>query len=155
MEIIKLCFSLCLLFSAISQDVAAQASISTNKDKIALGGYDVVAYFDQYAAVRGSKTHAVKLDEVTYFFQSAEHADTFRKKPEAYLPAYGGYCAFAMAMKGAKVPADPQTFKIRDGKLYLFFNDYYEGSPFNTIVPWNGDESKLVSKANSNWKKQE
>jgi len=76
------------------------------------------------------------------------------KDPSAYQPVYGGYCAFAMAMKGAKVPSDPQTFKIRDGKLYLFFNDYYEGTPFNTIVPWNGNEAEMMAKTNTNWKNQ-
>jgi len=49
------------------------------------------------------------------------------------------------------VPSDPETFKLRDGKLYLFFNDYYQGEPFNTIVPWNADEPELVRKANANW----
>ena len=68
------------------------------------------------------------------------------------MPQYGGYCAFAMAMKNAKVPSDPKTFKLHNGKLYLFFNDYYQGDPFNTIIPWNADERNMINKANTNWK---
>jgi len=73
-------------------------------------------------------------------------------EPKKYVPQFGGYCAFAMAMKSAKVPSDPKTFKLHDGKLYLFFNDYYQGTPFNTIIPWNADEQNMLSKANANWK---
>ena len=46
-------------------------------------------------------------------------------------------------MKNATVPSNPETFKLYNGKLYLFFNDYYEGTAFNTIMPWNSDEEKL------------
>lgn len=141
-----------LLISATSS--FAQGTIFANDQHIALGGHDVVAYFNQYESVRGSKENAVEKDGATYYFSSSENAAAFKKNPSAYQPAYGGYCAFAMAMKGAKVPSDPQTFKIRDGKLYLFFNDYYEGTPFNTIIPWNGNEADMMAKANTNWKNQ-
>lgn len=46
---------------------------------------------------------------------------------------------------------DPETFKLHNGKLYLFFSDYYEGTPFNTIIPWNSDEENLKNKADMNW----
>ena len=130
----------------------AQGDVYATDQNVAINGYDAVAYFNQYAAVRGSNEHTVALDGTTYYFSSAENASAFKANPSAYKPVYGGYCAFALAMKGAKVPSNPQTFKIRDGKLYLFFNDYYEGKPFNTIVPWNGNEAAMVAKANTNWK---
>jgi len=86
-----------------------------------------------------------------FWFTSEEHRNTFRKNPEKYAPQYGGYCAFAMAMKNTRVPSDPRTFKLYNGKLYLFFNDYYEGTPFNTIIPWNADEANMKQKADANW----
>lgn len=137
---------------SLTTSSCAQSEIFTNDQHIAIGGYDVVAYFNSYEAVRGSNANAVTIEGSTYYFSSAENAAVFKKNPTAYLPQYGGYCAFAMAMQGAKVPSDPKTFKIRDEKLYLFFNDYYEGKPFNTIVPWNGSESAMLTKANANWK---
>ena len=151
MNYIKSVLVLMLLLS-IQITSSAQGKAFASDQGIAINGYDVVAYFKQNEAVRGSNDHAVKVDGATYYFSSAANATTFKAKPSAYQPAYGGYCAFAVAMKGAKVPSDPQTFKIRDGKLLLFFNDYYEGKPFNTIIPWNDNEAAMVAKANTNWK---
>ena len=131
----------------------SQGKIYTNDQNVALNGYDVVAYFNQHEAVRGSNENAVALKGTTYYFSTAANALLFKANPNNYLPAFGGYCATAMAMKGAQVPSNPQTFKIRDGKLYIFFNDYYEGKPFNTIIPWNNNEAEMVATANSNWKK--
>ncbi|NAY91671.1 YHS domain protein [Muricauda sp. JGD-17] len=133
---------------------SAQNKIATNTEKIALGGYDVVAYFKSHDAVRGNSENSVDHHGVTYYFISPENATTFKSNPSAYQPRYGGYCAFAMATQGKMVPADPQTFKIRDGKLYLFYNDYYQGKPFNTIVPWNNNEKELIVKADDNWEGQ-
>lgn len=36
-------------------------------------------------------------DGVTWQFTSAEHAALFQANPAVYLPAYGGFCAFATA----------------------------------------------------------
>ena len=151
MNFLKSFLTLLILTSSIST-AFSQSNVFANDHKIALNGYDVVAYFNQYEAERGNNGHAVTVDGTTYYFSSAENAKNFKANPSAYQPQYGGYCAFAVAMKGAKVPSDPTTFKIRDGKLYLFFNDYYEGKPFNTIVPWNGNEANMISKASTNWK---
>ena len=51
-----------------------------------------------------------------------------------------------------KVPANPETFRIDDGKLYLFYNDFWEGKPFNTIVPWINNETEMEKMAINNWK---
>ena len=145
-----------LIFGAtVSTVLGQQAAKNTfvNKDNVALGGYDVVAYFTQNEAVRGNKKFAINHGGATYWFTDLENKTKFESNPEQFLPQFGGYCAFAVAMKGAKVPSDPRTFKLHDGKLYLFFNDYYEGAPFNTIIPWNADEVAMLKKAKNNWKK--
>lgn len=151
MNFLKSIFIL-LLVAGSSATALSQSKVFANEQNVALNGYDAVAYFNQYEAVRGNNEYAVTVGGTTYYFSSAENAKAFKENPSPYQPQYGGYCAFAVAMKGAKVPSDPTTFKIRDGKLYLFFNDYYEGKPFNTIVPWNGNEAAMVTKANTNWK---
>lgn len=48
---------------------------------------------------------------------------------------------------GEKVEIDPKTFKILDGKLYLFYNAYFN----NTLKSWNKNEKNLKSKADLNW----
>jgi len=130
----------------------AQSQYFENADHVAINGYDVVNYFTQNSAERGSKTFAATLAGTTFYFVSAENQQAFKADPKKYLPQYGGYCAFAMGMKNAKAAADPETFKLYNGQLYLFFNDYYEGTPFNTIVPWNSDEANFKAKADANWK---
>jgi YHS domain-containing protein len=123
----------------------------TTDENVAVKGYDIVAYFTQNEAVRGSQKYEAEYKGVKYWLAKKEHKIEFLKNPEKYLPKYGGWCAFAMAMKNATVPSDPETFKLYNGKLYLFFNDYYEGTPFNTIIPWNSDEEHLKKKADLNW----
>ena len=54
-----------------------------------------------------------------------------------------------MGATGEKVEIDPQTFKITDGKLNLFYNAYFN----NTLKTWNKDEVNLKKKADANWKK--
>ncbi len=146
-------FLLLTTFAITSQSGQAQSKVFANDNKVAINGYDVVAYFNSHTAIRGSSDNSSILEGTTYYFSSEANMKAFQENPAAYLPQYGGYCAVAMAMHGATVPADPQTFKIRDGKLYLFFNDFYEGKPFNTIVPWNNNEVDLLEKANANWAK--
>ncbi len=129
-----------------------QAKFYTDANGIAIKGYDVVAYFTQNQAVRGSQKYEAAYKGIKFWFASAAHRAEFLNNPEKYLPQYGGWCAFAMAMKKAKVPSDPRTFKLYNGKLYLFFNDYYQGEPFNTIIPWNANEPTIKKKADENWK---
>lgn len=63
------------------------------------------------------------------------------------MPQYGGWCAYAMGETGDKVKIDPETFRITDGKLYLFYN--FRGN--NTLIPWKQNELPLMEKANKNW----
>ena len=131
----------------------AQTNLTfVNEDNIALRGYDVVNFFTDKAALKGSSSHSTKHNGATYYFASEDHKALFMAKPDKYLPQYGGYCAFAMGMKNATVPSNPDTYKMIDGKLYVFFNDLYEGQKFNTIVPWNEDEDNIKQLADTNWK---
>ena len=76
-------------------------------------------------------------------------AKTFKKDPTKYEPQYGGWCAYAMGAKGEKVEINPETFKIVDGKLYLFYNRFFS----NTLTDWNKDEAHLKKQADVNWQK--
>ena len=136
----------------IMMETQAQSRMTyVNEDNIALGGYDVVNYFTENAAKKGSSSYSSEYNDTKYYFTSEEHKNMFKSDPNKYLPQYGGYCAFAMGMKNATVPSDPETFKIVNGELYVFFNDLYEGQKFNTIIPWNGDEANIHKMADKNW----
>lgn len=57
-----------------------------------------------------------------------------------------------MAEKNATFPVDPKTFKISDGKLYLFYNGPFGDGKFNALEPWNKEEKRLTQLAETNWK---
>jgi len=126
--------------------------VNSNKEGIANNGYDVDNYFTTNTASKGNKTYSVKHNGATYYFVNAANLKQFEENPNKYLPQYDGYCAFAVAKMNKKVPVNPETFRIDDGKLYLFFNDLWEGKPFNTIVPWLNNEAEMEKTAISNWK---
>ena len=140
-----------LLFSfflAFTQE-SRQVSHFNLEDKVAIQGYDPVAYFDQNKAVEGKKEISYTYQGIPYFFSSTTNRETFKSNPEMYEPAYGGWCAYAMGVDGSKVKVDPKTFKIVDGKLNLFYNFYFN----NTLKDWNKDEANLKSSADKNWQK--
>jgi len=126
-------------------------SVNTDENKLANQGYDVVNYFTTNTAERGSVEFSTKHAGATYYFVNAENLTSFKAAPDNYLPQYAGYCAFAVAKMNKKVPVNPETFRIDDGKLYLFYNDFWEGKPFNTIVPWINNESDMEKLALKNW----
>jgi YHS domain-containing protein len=139
-------FLLTVLFFVGSLTLA-QKNIN-QKNGVANYGYDVVSYFSGKPQ-EGSVKFAVKHQNVIYYFVNTVNKTKFQKMPQKYLPQYGGYCAFAMGDSGEKVEIDPKTFKITNGKLYLFYNKFFN----NTLTSWNKDEKNLTVKANNNWNK--
>lgn len=144
-----------MLVFLISVQLHAQDATNLRKKQfnlengLAIDGYDPVAYFKQHKAVKGNKDLAVYDQGVTYYFSSQENKEDFKKNPAAYEPQYGGWCAYAMGAKGEKVSIDPETFKIINNKLYLFYNSFLN----NTLKTWNKDENNLKVKADENWTK--
>ena len=106
----------------------SRASQFNLENKVAIQGYDPVAYFTQKKAVKGKAAMASTYEGVTYYFSSQANKETFTKNPASYEPQYGGWCAYAMGANGEKVEVDPGTFKILDGKLYLYYNAYFNNT---------------------------
>ena len=88
------------------------------KKGVAIQGYDPVAYFTQEKAIEGKEAFSQAYNGAVYYFSTEKNRSLFEKAPEKYEPAYGGYCAYAMAF-GDKVKIDPKTFKVTDGRLFL------------------------------------
>ena len=112
-----------LLIVLISFSVLGQKNNYNLKKGFVAEGYDVVSYFNNKAE-KGDKMFVSTFDGVKFKFSSKEHLEMFTKSPKKYIPAYGGYCAYAIGAKAEKVSIDPKTFEIRDGKLYLFYNSW-------------------------------
>jgi len=115
---------------------------------LALEGYCPVAYHTVGKPVKGKRELAVQHDDVWYFFASAEAKKLFEQNPEKYMPAYGGWCAFGMAVED-KFPVDPKLFKVVDGRLMLFLKN----TNVDALKLWNdGNQAELVKKADAHWK---
>ena len=139
--------SLCI--TSFAQDAVVRKKNFNLDDGIAIEGYDPVAYFKSSKAIEGDKKNSVYYQGVTYYFSSVENKEEFKINPSRYEPEYGGWCAYAMGAKGEKVSVDPETFKIVNGKLYLFYNRAFN----NTLKSWNKDEANLKSRADASWQK--
>lgn len=148
-KVFLILFLTSLSISTFAQTAAKRLKEYNLESKVAIQGYDPVAYFTQKKAVKGKTTITATFEGVTYQFSSQTNKDTFVKNPASFEPQYGGWCAYAMGEKGEKVEINPETFKIVDGKLNLFYNAYFN----NTLKSWNKDEVNLKKKADANWKK--
>lgn len=98
----------------------AEVYIETGSD-LAIRGADPVAYFTEGAAVLGSSSHEYEWNGATWRFSSAANKAAFMADPDAFAPAYGGYCAKAMS-EGNLASVDPRAWKIVDGTLYLNYS---------------------------------
>lgn len=123
----------------------ALATEETNvTDGFAVQGYDVVAYFTEGKPVQGRSAYRSTHDGATYRFASAGNKALFDADPAAYVPQYGGWCAFGAAM-GRKFPIVPDAWRIVDGKLYL-------NNSKKVQQRWNGDVPGFIRGADNNWK---
>lgn len=110
-------------------------------------GYDVVSYFNNKPA-EGKKEFTHVYDGVKFKFINKQNLDAFKKNPKKYTPQYGGWCAYALGENNTKYGIDPETYEIRDGKLYLFYNSW----GINTLKKWQKENpEKLRKKADANW----
>ena len=146
---ILLLFVVLLSVTTYAQTAAKRVKEYNLENKVAIQGYDPVAYFTQKKAVKGKSSLASIYEGVIYYFSSQTNKDAFAKSPASYEPQYGGWCSYAMGANGEKVEVDPETFKIVDGKLNLYYNAYFN----NTLKSWNKDATNLKKKADVNWKK--
>ena len=137
------------VFGYSQESAVTRTKLFNLENGIAIGGHDPVAYFKQGKAIKGKDEFLVLSNGVDYYFSSAANLDEFKKNPAKYEPQYGGWCAYAMGHDGSRVEVDPETFKIVNGKLYLFYNKFFN----NTLKSWNKDEASLQRQADANWLK--
>ncbi|MGK0176267.1 MAG: YHS domain-containing protein [Lentimonas sp.] len=124
---------------------------SLSRKALALDGYDPVAYF-QDGPTEGSRQLSHTFKGVVYHFVNEENQKKFIEDPLKYEPQYGGWCAWAMSDGGGRTEADPESFKIIDGKLYVFYNGLFG----DTRSLWNevSDDKKLIDQADGYWSGQ-
>jgi YHS domain-containing protein len=107
------------LAAAAALPLAIQTSMAAEAAKLAIKGYDPVAYFTDGKPTLGLASIEHEWDGRIYRFASAEHRDRFKADPARYAPQFGNFCAMALSM-GQVVVADPENWLVSDGKLYVF-----------------------------------
>lgn len=138
----------CLTLIAEAQpDVASRRRNFNTENGVAMREFDPVSYFKGSRPLKGISKFNADYKGITYYFANAENVEEFKKSPEKYEPAYGGWCAYTVALNGERVKVNPVTYKIVDGKLHLFYN--YNSD--NRLTKWNQDEKKFRAAANKNW----
>jgi YHS domain-containing protein len=155
-ELMEILYGLLFLFTAItvqttwagSSDISAHLNL--DKAGLAIQGYDPVSYHTEGPA-KGKKEYSLVHHGTTYLFSNPGNLKKFLNNPVAYLPACGGWCAWAM-LDGEKIEVDPETYKIIDGVTYLFYNSFFT----NTLSKWNTraereTENTLIKKAWLEW----
>jgi YHS domain-containing protein len=87
--------------------------------RLALKGYDPIAYFTMGGPVLGKPDFHHDVDEVRYHFATPEHLALFQEDPDRYAPRYTGLCTMGLAAKGYRVEATPENWVIHEGRLYV------------------------------------
>ncbi|NNK15548.1 MAG: YHS domain protein, partial [Sulfitobacter sp.] len=91
----------------------------------------------------GSDDHTVNWNGALWRFAKQDDADQFAGAPERFAPQFGGFCARAMSL-GKVVDADPEVWRIFEGRLYLF------ARPAGGKV-FDKGEAEIISKAQHHW----
>ena len=139
---------MCLSLIAAAQPEEASRRRNFNTENgVAMREFDPVSYFNGPRPLKGISKFYHHYKGITYYFANQDNLDEFKKSPAKYEPAYGGWCAYTVALNGDRVKVNPITYKIIDGKLHLFYN--YNSD--NRLTKWNKDEKKFKAAANKNW----
>ena len=117
-----------------------------------LDGFDPTAYFTKNEAVKGKPKFSHNYDGLQIQFETKESLELFKTEPEKYMPEYKGWCAYALAHGGKLVDVDPRSFKVINGKLYLFYDSFWT----DTLKKWNeGEDQEQIEVADESWKKHQ
>lgn len=144
-------FSILLLLVG-GMGLAGEAKFTNlNGAKVALSGYDPVSYH-LGAPTKGAEQISLVHKEIVYYFHSEENKKRFKSEPIRYIPAYGGWCAWAM-LDGKMVEINPMRYKIFEGRTFLFYKTFFT----DTLKKWDDlamkeTEAALVLRADNHWR---
>ena len=112
---------------------------------VILKGYDVVAFFKERKAVKGSSELSATYQNAAYLFTSAANKAEFEKDPAKYVPQYGAFCAYGVTLGVLADPEVPDAFLVYKGKLYVCGNQ-------GALKDFKKDIDSNIDKANVNWR---
>ena len=122
--------------------LAAEARVNA-EGGAAIRGTDPVAYHLEGRPVPGRPEFAHAWGGATWHFASSANRGMFAAEPARYAPAYGGFCAYAVA-RGYTAPIDPMAWRIVEGRLYLNYD-------LRTRALWARDIPGEIARADRHW----
>ena len=117
--------------------------VNRSRSGLGIGGYDPVAYFVESKPVKGRAEFESTWEGTKYLFTTAANRDRFAQNPAAYLPQYGGFCAYAVS-RGYTADIDPEAWAVVDGRLFLNYSKRVRRL-------WQEDIPGNIKKADANW----
>ena len=136
------------IVASVAVALVGIVSGSANKvdaDNVAIKGYDTVAYFTKGQPTKGNSEFVFAWNGAQWRFASAAHRDMFASNPERYAPQFGQLCSMGLAF-GKRAVADPEAWKIVDGKLYLYFSR-------GARDKFGQNTNENMKKAKANWQR--
>lgn len=112
-------------------------------ERLAIKGYDPVAYFTEGTPMIGDPQYQHEWDGAIYRFASVRHLEQFKADPDRYLPQYQNFCTAALS-RGYRLGADPNYWVIHEDRLYLFGGPRRQGN-------FLAEPVAMVSKAEANY----
>jgi hypothetical protein len=128
---------------------ASHKSFNLLGESVGLVGYDPVAYFPEGGGkpAKGLISISTEHEGVTYRFATEAHKAAFLKSPAKYLPAFGGWCTWAVAELGKRVDVDPESYVVKNGRLLVFYRD----PALDTRAKFREGPDAMLKKAEANW----
>ena len=137
----KILFTAAAILFSVQALAAKEPVFSTGEG--AIRGYDPVAYFTEQQPVKGSQDISHSWNDATWYFSTKENRAKFVSSPEKYAPAYGGYCAYAVA-NGYTATTDPDAWSIVGDRLFLNYS-------LGVKRRWEKNVSGYIKSADANW----
>ncbi|SHL81349.1 YHS domain-containing protein [Roseovarius marisflavi] len=136
--------SLLLATAAFAADEYNVANgLTLNGNPLGMHGNDPVSMSQGANPAQGDAAFTSSHDGIDYYFTSAEAKAMFDTDPLAYLPQFGGFCAFGVYV-GKKLDGDVRYADIVEGKLYLFVNAAI-------LAKYLEDPEAVIAGANAKW----
>ncbi|GJM10352.1 MAG: hypothetical protein DHS20C11_26280 [Lysobacteraceae bacterium] len=129
--------------------------VRKNNNDVAIDGYSPVSYFQRGKPEQGSADFSSEFQGATYWLTDAEQLVLFEASPEKYIPAHGGWCSLMLSGSGRLSAANPNSFKIVDNRLLLFWAGDFNGQQISGLANWEskGPDQKTLKKADKQWQK--
>jgi enamine deaminase RidA (YjgF/YER057c/UK114 family) len=139
------CFSRLVPSAALLGLLLAAPTARGDEARLAISGYDPVAYFTDGKPVPGLTEFELVWHDARWRFASAGHRDLFVGDPNRFAPQYDGYCAGGVSSDAPhKDTVDPEAWAIVDGKLYLTHTPH-------SLDRWSQNTAQKIKAGDENW----